>query len=541
MLIAATVTPPGLSAAPQEKPAIVQALARPGNLSTPTGNVGIPSEVDQPAEDDLVSEQSLALADVIASVYKNYPSVLQAREEINRAAGEQMSAEGAYDLKLKGYALNEPTGFYRNYRHGIGVARQTWWGGYLSAGYRIGRGEFAPWYKERETEKAGELKVGLMQPLLQGRALDPQRVAFFQADLSQQLANPIIQQAILDAARDASVLYWEWVAAGAKLKAQEKLLELAETRGKQFETGVGAGQFAEVDLILNRQLIAERQVKVYESQQKVQAAGFKLSLYLRDGAGQPIVPQMDWVPPAFPLVDLQSEWTPEAEAMAAMQRRPELQVLVLEIQKLQWDQRQAQNQLLPGLDLVAEASQDLGDPASSTNDKGRFELLFGIQGEVPIQRRKARGKLQSTTAKIAQLTQKLRLQQNKIVTELQIQANTLLLDGRIVQQAGTGLEAALDTLQRYRFAFERGKADLIYLNLLETKATETELKWLDAQRDWFATLAELQRALALDPLEESNQVSQLPLTPAPKAPAAPVTQELEMEPPIENAANPDGN
>lgn len=541
LLIVTGVTAAPASAALQEEPAIVQALAQPDNLSVATNTSDNAPAIGDPTETESISEQSLALADVIASVYKNYPTVLQAREELNRAAGEQMSAEGAYDLKLKGYALNEPTGFYRNYRHGIGVARQTWWGGYLSAGYRIGRGEFAPWYKERETEKAGELKVGLMQPLLQGRALDPQRVAFFQAGLSQQLANPIIQQAILDAARDASVLYWEWVAAGAKLKAQEKLLELAETRGKQFETGVGAGQFAEVDLILNRQLIAERQVKVYESQQKLQAAAFKLSLYLRDGAGQPIVPQLNWVPAAFPRVDLESEWTPEAEAMAAMQRRPELQVLVLEIQKLQWDQRQAQNQLLPGLDLVAEASQDLGDPASSTNDKGRFELLFGIQGEVPIQRRKARGKLQSTAAKIAQLNQKLRLQQNKIVTELQIQSNTLLLDGRIVQQAGAGLEAALDTLQRYRFAFERGKADLIYLNLLETKATETELKWLDAQRDWFATLAELQRALALDPLEESNQVSQLPLTPAPKAPAAPETKELEMDLPMDNPANPGGN
>ena len=56
---------------------------------------------------------------------------------------------------------------------------------------------------------------------------------------------------------------------------------------------------------------------------------------------------------------------------------------------------------------------------------------------------------------------------------------------------------------------ERGKIDLIYLNLFETKANETEIKLVEAQREWFAALAMMQAALGLDPLETSMKVSSL--------------------------------
>jgi outer membrane protein TolC len=154
--------------------------------------------------------------------------------------------------------------------------------------------------------------------------------------------------------------------------------------------------------------------------------------------------------------------------------------------------------------LVTEVSQDVGVPATSSNDKGQFQLVVGLQSEVPIQRRKARGKLQSTSAKIVQLRQKLFLQQNKIEAELKTAYNSLQLSSEIVEQAEVSLRAAFESLDRYRFAFERGKIDLIYLNLLETKANETEIKLIEAQGNWFVTLGQMQAALGLDRLRTSN-------------------------------------
>ncbi|GAB5402387.1 MAG: TolC family protein [Aureliella sp.] len=456
--------------------------------------------------------EALTIADVVASVYSSFPTIEKARLQRRVASGQVLESYGAYDTKLQGYSLSEPTGFYRNFRNGIGVARQTWWGGYVSAGWRIGRGDFQPWYKERETNEAGEFKVAFAQPLLQGRAIDPQRVAVFQASLATRAAEPGIQQAILETSREAAYVFWQWVAAGAGVDAQRELLKLAVERGKQYEFGVGAQFFREVDLIFNNQLIAERTAKAYEMQQKYQSSAIKLSMFLRDEAGRPIVPDFSWVPRHFPVIEPIGKRDLAKDYADAIARRPEIALLRLDARSVQLEQQLACNGLLPRVDLIAEASQDTGTPASSSNDKGQFELLMGIQGEVPIQRRKARGKILQTQAKLQQIARDRERAENKIGIELQDACYALVMAEQVVSQAEAALKASIDTLSRFQFAFEEGygKIDLIYINMLETKVTETELKLVDAQARWFVALADMQAALALNPLDQAMTIARLP-------------------------------
>lgn len=469
-------------------------------------------ESNSDATEAAVSPEILTISDVVASVYRFYPEIEQARQQAPLAQGELTESYGAYDTKLKAHTLSEPTGFYENYRHGIGVARQTWWGGNVAAGYRIGRGVFQPWYLERETEQGGEFKVALNQPLLQGLAIDPQRVAVFRASLARRAADPVLQQAILDTSRDAMLAYWSWVAVGAVLQAQQDLLDLAETRGEQYRIGFEAGKFAEIDVVLNQQFIAERRGQAIEAARKFRESAFKLSMFLRDGSGNPLIPDEEWLPESFPVIEPMLETSVEDLISLALMQRPEPRLLQLQLQGLQLDRRLARNQLLPRLDFVVEGSQDIGGAASKSDDKGEFVLVIGAQGDVPIQRRKARGKLQSTAAKIAQVSQKLRLQQDKIGVEIRTSQSNLRLLFDVVAQAELALETAFDSLDRFRFAFDQGKIDLIYLNLLETKAFETEIKLIESKQKWFAELAVYQAAAGLDPIDRAGVVTQLPMS-----------------------------
>ncbi|MCC6507971.1 MAG: TolC family protein [Pirellulaceae bacterium] len=486
------------------------AAPQPGAVVSPAPPVNV--------DGDLLNTPQLTLADVTASVARSFPVIEQARLQGGVAGGDILAANGFYDHKLQGYSLSDPTGVYRNYRQSIGLARQLWWGGYLSAGYRVGRGDFEPWYKERETDKSGEYKLGLVQPLLQGRAIDPARVALFQANLRQQVVGPEIDRLVLTTALEAAAAYWSWLAIGGALEAQRELLELAEKRTKQLEDLLNAGKIKSVDLLLNEQLVAERRLLVIETQQKYRESGFKLSLYLRDEAGQPMLPADEWLPKRFPRIDNLPPGDYSADLAAAFSQRPELRIIGLEMQQVTWDLRLARNQLLPQLDLITEGSQDAGDPASSANDKSRFELEVGVQGEVPIQRRKARGKIQSTNFKLAQLQQKIRWQQDKIGFELQAARNALDQAAAGVIQAEAALRSAITTLDRFNFAFTEGKTDLVYLNILESKANEYEIKLIESQNKWFIALAQMQAALGLDPIQQSIQVSSLPPadTPTPR-------------------------
>lgn len=156
---------------------------------------------------------------------------------------------------------------------------------------------------------------------------------------------------------------------------------------------------------------------------------------------------------------------------------------------------------------MAEASQDTGLPTSRSNDKGEFELMVGIEGEVPIQRRKARGKIQSTGAKIGQLDQELRLQQDRIGAELQTAYNALAISEQVVRQGELAVRAAVETLKRFRIGFIEGKVDLIYINLLESKVNESQIKLLEARRNWYVALADMQTALGLDPLDQAMLIT----------------------------------
>lgn len=222
------------------------------------------------------------------------------------------------------------------------------------------------------------------------------------------------------------------------------------------------------------------------------------------------MPEDAWQPSSFPELTHIPAGDFQADLAAAMQRRPEPRLIQREIQQINYERQLAHNNMSPRFDLISEASQDLGIPASSNNDKGQFELTIGFQGEVPVQRSKARGKIQETNAKLAQLTQKLILLSNKIGIELQVSFNAFMIAQQVAEQAEQSLNAAVETLSRYRFGFERGKVDLIYLNLLETKVNETEVKVVEAQQNAFMALSALQAALGLDPLEQALLISELP-------------------------------
>ena len=447
--------------------------------------------------------QVLQLSDVIASTYRAFPLLEIARLQAGVAAGQQLSAVGAYDTKLEYYSLSQPVGFYETYRNGIGVARQLWWGGYTSAGYKIGRGTFEPWYKERETNGGGEFKLAFVQPLLQGRAIDPYRVELFQSNLRRQAVGPEIQNQLLIAGQDAAKAYWLWVEVGNVLKAQERLLEIAVKRGEQLERTRAAGAASNLEVSLNAQTIYERQLKANETKQKFRDTAFKLSLFVRDELGNPMLVPPEWLPGDFPEISSVPAGDFDADYQTALTNRPELALIELDRQSLRWDLSLARNQLLPNVDFAIQTTQDVGTPTSPTNDKGDFQVEAGVTGGVPIQRSKSRGKIQNTEAKLAQLNQKVAWQQNKIEVDLRTARNGLDISYQNVIAARELLKQANITVAIFRKSLEAGRTDLFFLLNQEIKVNDSEVKLLEAERDFYTALAAMQAALGLDPLEQS--------------------------------------
>ena len=475
----------------------------------PLPSDSIPPKGPTPSEDELRElGESLLLADVIASTFRSFPEIEIARLEANVARGEVTQATGAYDLHLDYFSLNQPVGYYENSRSGVSLSRQLWWGGYAIAGYRVGRGFFEPWYKERETNKGGEFRVGWVQPLLQGRAIDPYRVALFQANLNQQAVAPEIQQNVLGASLAAAASYWDWVEAGNVLRAQEQLLELAIKRNDGLTKLLDRGLSTRKELAINAQTISERQLKVFESRQKFRDTAFKLAVFLRNQDGTPMLARPEWLPRDFPKITELELQDFETAFLEAQQRRPELALINIDLQKLRWDLELARNQTLPNLDFTIQGVQNVGDRATSLNDKQDFILESGVIGGVPVQRRKARGKIDSTLAKLQQVEQKRWLMTNKIEMDLRVARNAIDVSRDMVLRSEQLLRETRETLEYFRREFASGNQDFLFLLAQEAKATEAEIKLLDAEREYYIALAKLQAVLGLDPLEQSLNLDQ---------------------------------
>ncbi len=443
---------------------------------------------------------ALTLDVVIESVYSAYPLLEVALRERQIAGGKALSAWGEFDLGMKGFSIAAPMGYYKNYRSALALTQPTFGGGYLYGGYKIGDDDVQPWFKERLTNEGGEFALGLGHPLLQNRAIDKRRAAVSQTSLARQAVEPFVAAQLLDFVRSATQSYWVWVAAGQSLTAQRQLLELAQDRVEQIEARVDTGDLERITRINNDQLIASRETKAIEAERKLQEAAIKLSLFLRDAQGRPVLASPAELPEGFPEAVPPDAEQIQRDIAAALAARPELVELDLLARQIEVELAQAQNMLWPKLDATVLASKDVGEWADEKGDKAPFELEAGLLGEIPLQRREARGKVEAARGKLSQIRAKRQFTVDKITAEVQDAVSALQAAAARIERARSNLELSRETLQLGRQMFNVGDIDLIALNIYEQAVTDAQLLLISAQVDFFVAEADYRAALARESL-----------------------------------------
>ena len=463
------------------------------NLDDAPLTLPLPSEPNSETSD----ASRIQLSDVISSVLATYPTVRAAALQFDIAQGQVTSADGAFDTKLKGATENGPLGFYESYRHSVGALQPLANGGEVFGGYRVGRGVFQPWYQERQTNEGGEFKAGLSVPLSRNVGIDARRVGVRKAGLDLSAADPQFRSEVIFTVRAASEAYWQWVTAAAQQRIAEQVLALATTRNDGLEEEVRSGAKAPPVLKDNRQSILSREAKLIDTRRKVTQSAAKLSIYLRTPNGDPRIPASVEVPD-FPIPNKPDEAWQSRLAQQAIQSRPELRGLELAIERIDVEIAEADNDLLPNISAVIIGSQDMGEPTSKKRDKSEFELEAALIVDVPLQRRKARGKLTSLEAKRAQLALKRRLSEDKIQTDIAVAFAAVKAAHARVQRTAEARDLADYMAEVEREKFSAGESNLLSVALREEKAAESAGKAIEALLEYQLGLAHLRAAAGID-------------------------------------------
>lgn len=441
-------------------------------------------------------QATLTLPDVLESVARSYPEIEIAIGEIETANGKVLASWGEFDTVASAHSISQPLGFYQTYRNGVGLARPLYEGGEVYSTYRIGDGNFEPWYGERETNEGGEFKAGFSLPVLKDRFIDKRRADLLKSGAMRREVRADVESRLLLFQRFATQAYWDWVAAGRAVLIQRQLLDLAKERVTNIRLRVDGGDLAKIAELDNNRFIAKRQNSIVKAERGLEKAAIKLSIFNRDPIGAPEIAMASQLPEDLPAAGRLALEQIMSDASNAIAIRPELVALQAAREAACIDRRYAENLMLPKLDMKGFLGQDVGGETSSTGDKTPFEAQFGIFAEVPIERRSGLGKRQAANGKINQIDAKTRIVQDKIRAEIQDAASALNAAYDQIQQSQQNVELTAQSLEVGRELFKVGDIDLLSLNIYETSFADAKLELLDAQFKYFIYQAVYETAIS---------------------------------------------
>lgn len=440
----------------------------------------------------------LQLAEVLDSVERHYPLLRAIEYERITTGGRLISAMGVFDFNLLSNVNSQTPATYDNYFTNFGVRQYLPVSGASAfAGYRLGLGSFPTYDLNQITADGGEFRAGFSVPLLRDRAIDRPRAAVQQARLDYQIAEPVIERQQLDFQRAAARTYWNWVGSGMRLRVTERLVKIAEDRDEQLKARVAIGPAANIERIDNQQNIAQRNTMLVQAQRAFQQATIELSLFLRNADGQPLLAGSARLP-SFPQVNPPGETPFDSLMKLAMDQRPEPRRLQLQREKLGVELRLALNQTMANVDAVLMATQDIGGGASAlsgTANLNRQSVTAGLQVQLPVQRREARGRVIQAQGQIAQLDHQIRFVEDAIRAEVQETFTAVERAYEFVKQAKQRVELALVVARAEQELLRQGRSDILRVNLREQAAFDAVLIEIGAQQEYFRTQADFRAAL----------------------------------------------
>lgn len=420
--------------------------------------------------------------EVLRSSVLTFPSILEAFEREAAARADQLAADGAFDLMLKGEYYDRLTGFYSG---GFGKveARQPLrpYGAEVFGSYRVSDGTFPTYENYNYTNRLGEAKVGALFSLMRNRDIDSRRFAIEDTRLAAAQAEVDVMLVRLNVQHEALRAYWRWVGAGEEIRVFEELLEIAEARQIGLTREVNEGARARIALTENEQNLLRRRTLLEEAKRNFLTAANSLGFYLRTSDGQMVVPTREMLPDIKQFRDISP-----AEKLASLPldevvfARPELRTFRLALERAANRVALRENDLQPSLNASVELSRDFGEIGPGGPGFDSTDTVVGLTFSVPLQRRTARGALQRAEAELRETE----LRQRRIADQITTEVGNILANLSAALRLSTLAEAEVTQANRMvqaeRTRFRLGAGEFFLVNAREETAANAQINAIRA-------------------------------------------------------------
>ncbi|MBI4402421.1 MAG: TolC family protein [Nitrospirae bacterium] len=432
----------------------------------------------------------LTLDEVLAWVDRSHPLLKGSGTEKIVARGRLLRALGAFepalvnDWELERLVTRGQTksvGFndaFLDVRHPSGLR--------AIGGFRVGVGPVE--IADLEVGNRNQPIMGFSMPLLRGLMVNPENAELQRSGLADPRADIQIAQTRQDLFLGAAGQFWDWVAAWKLADVQKRALKVAEDRTKQIEQRAKAGAAAPLDVVEANQEVQRRKEILIAAQRVIEQEQYRLSMFLWDNSA-PTAPGGERVPDFPRQVALPHPDIVKTDKVAAKEVRPEVREVAIEAKLVNIDLELAKNNLLPSLNAEAEPSRKPGEFVLGLGYR------FGIEMRIPFLQRRARGEVLEAQGKADRfvLVQKFREQQ--VIVDVDNALSAIERAKERIAASFQSLQLARTLEEGERFRFSLGATSVLFVNLRERNAVDSENQWIRAQADYQKALALYQWAI----------------------------------------------
>jgi outer membrane protein TolC len=382
-----------------------------------------------------------------------------------RVSQEQLNyVKGSFDTALvakyeeKDYPLSDGT------YYGASLIKPTESGIDLSAGYRYAKGTQE--YNNIKTGKNGEFLIGATIPLVSVlNKIDQRRLRLALAQTDLKNTDFAYKERMRQFYFTLMSQYYSLLHNKERLAISEDLLEKARLRERLIEQSVTSGNLPQATLIEAKQQKISREQALLSAQNTYENTLINFLKYL------------NLTPEAFHAqYHLGHLSTPEQTAFnfdvaleKALQNRPDLQILALEIEKLLIENRANERLQYPEFDVGLYGVYDV-------DDESGFKVALNMR--FPL----AQTQYLSKNAQIKESMQRVRAEQEVQLLELKADLQSLITSLDTVIQNLNAAQEEQELLLKLE-AFEQrkytlGSSSLFLLNQREMQTMEAQMKVL---------------------------------------------------------------
>jgi outer membrane protein len=380
----------------------------------------------------------------------------------------------------------------------------------------------------------GSLRYSFTQHLAQNFGRDVNLHSVRVAQVNQKTSESNFERSVIDLVAQAQRSYWDLVFAAEDIKVKQRSVDLAQKTLSDNEIQVRIGTLAPIDVIQSKSEVANRKLAfVSSTYTEVQTQDQVKKLITNQGDPGMILAKL--APAEGVHTPQASDVLPiEEEIKIALENRPEMKQLQLDLQSKKLDTSFFKNQLLPTVDFVAQYTQSgvAGAKAAANPFFGTttvnpdliggvgttFGEIFGcafplncnytsysvgFSVQIPLKNKAAQGDYSRALTDQHTSEQKLTAQAQQIALEVRNALTQVDMNKAKIEAATTARELAEQQLAAEQKKFELGASTIRFVLEEQRNVAQAQTDELQALVNYTKSLVDLDHSTGMT-LKKNN-------------------------------------